>query len=77
MPQLQQSLQRPVLIGHSRKRFLAKILGRPVEERLAGTLGISVALAASGTDILRIHDVQPVRDALCAWLALQDPADVG
>jgi dihydropteroate synthase len=66
-----------VLIGHSRKRFLAKILGRPVEERLAGTLGVSIALAASGVDVLRIHDVQPVRDALCAWLALQDPVDVG
>ena len=76
VPALQQSLQRPVLIGHSRKRFLAKILGRPVEERLAGTLGVSIALAAAGVDILRIHDVQPVRDALCAWLALQDPADV-
>ena len=47
-------------------------LGRPVEERLAGTLGVSIALAAAGVDILRIHDVQPVRDALCAWLALQE-----
>ena len=65
--EMKQSLGRPVLIGHSRKRFLAKLLGRPIEERLAGTLGVSVALAQSGTDILRVHDVAAVRDALLAW----------
>ena len=68
---LQKHLQRPVLIGHSRKRFLAKVLGRPVEEHLAGTIGVSIGLAAAGCDVLRIHDVLPIRDALVAWLALQ------
>jgi dihydropteroate synthase len=29
-----------------------------------------VALAARGVDVLRIHDVQPVRDALVAWQAV-------
>lgn len=61
------SLGRPVLIGHSRKRFLKKLLGRDVEERNAGTIGVSIALAAQGTDILRIHDVRTTRDALLAW----------
>ena len=61
------ALGRPVLIGHSRKRFLKKVLGREVEERNAGTLGVSIALAAQGTDILRIHDVRATRDALLAW----------
>jgi len=65
--EMKRSLGRPILIGHSRKRFLAKLLGRPVEERLAGTLGVSVALAQCGTDILRVHDVAAVRDALLAW----------
>lgn len=64
---LQSDLQRPVLIGHSRKRFLSKLLGRPVEEREAGTVGVSIALAEQGVDILRIHDVRSVRDALVAW----------
>ena len=71
---LQRLLRRPVLIGHSRKRFLSKILGRPVQERLAGTIGIAIGLAAAGCDILRIHDVQPIRDALVAWQALQTSA---
>ncbi len=61
------SLGRPVLVGHSRKRFLKALLGRPVEERLSGTLGVSIALAMQHTDLLRVHDVQAVRDALTAW----------
>ncbi len=68
---LQSDLQRPVLIGHSRKRFLSKLLGRPVEEREAGTVGVSIALAEQGVDILRIHDVRNVRDSLVAWDAVR------
>jgi dihydropteroate synthase len=65
--QLQHDLQSPVLIGHSRKRFLSKILGRSLEERESGTIGVSIALAEQGVDILRIHDVRSVRDAIVAW----------
>lgn len=60
----------PVLIGHSRKRFLSKILNRPVEERLAGTIGVSIALAHQSVEILRLHDVAGNRDALAAWDAI-------
>lgn len=60
-------LGRPVLIGHSRKGFLKSLIGRPVEERLSGTIGISIALAMQHTDILRVHDVRAVKDALTAW----------
>jgi dihydropteroate synthase len=65
----------PVLIGHSRKRFLSKVLGRPVEERTFGTIGVAVALAAQSTDILRVHDVRAVRDALVAWAAVDGRID--
>lgn len=68
---MREQLQRPLLIGHSRKRFLAKLLGRPLEERLAGTTGVSIALAENGADILRVHDVQATRDALVAWNAVR------
>jgi dihydropteroate synthase len=60
-------LGRPVLIGHSRKGFLKRVLGRTVDERLFGTLGVTVALAAQGVDILRVHDVAATRDVLTAW----------
>ncbi len=68
--QMRTRLQRPVLIGHSRKRFLSKLLGRTVEERQSGTLGVSIALAELGADMLRIHDVRAVRDSLLAWQAI-------
>jgi dihydropteroate synthase len=63
-------LGRPVLIGHSRKRFLAKVLGRPVEERIFGTIGVAIAVAAQGADMIRVHDVRQTRDALLAWHAI-------
>jgi dihydropteroate synthase len=68
---IRKELGRPILVGHSRKRFLSKLLGRPVEERNAGTVGVSVALAQNGADILRVHDVSATRDALTAWIAVR------
>ncbi len=64
---LQKTHRRPVLIGHSRKRFLSKILGRGVDERTFGTAGVSIALAENGADVLRVHDVRATKDALLAW----------
>jgi len=63
---------RPVLIGHSRKRFLSKLLGRTVEERLAGTIGVALALAGQGTEVIRVHDVAAVHDALVAWRTVNE-----
>jgi dihydropteroate synthase len=62
-------LGRPVLIGHSRKRFLQKVLQRTMDERLYGTIGVSIALAEQGVEILRVHDVGANRDAILAWHA--------
>jgi dihydropteroate synthase len=62
---------RPLLVGHSRKRFLKKLLGREVDERSSGTLGVALALAAQGVDLIRVHDVAPLRDALVAWHAVR------
>lgn len=59
--------QRPLLIGHSRKRFLKRLVGREVDERLFATLGVSAALAAQQVDILRVHDVAAHRDLLTAF----------
>lgn len=70
---MRKSLGRPILVGHSRKRFLAKLLGRSVEERLAGTVGVSIAMAQCGTDVLRVHDVAAVRDALLTWQLTRRP----
>ena len=54
----------PLLVGHSRKGFIAKALGDKEADRTAATLGVSMALAAAGADILRVHDVRETCDAL-------------
>ena len=64
------ALGRPVLIGHSRKRFLKKIVRRDVDDIRFGTVGVSVALAQQHTDIVRVHDVAANRDAIRAYRAV-------
>jgi len=90
----------PLLVGHSRKRFLGELLGtdrteavkklgqapstnrsslplpdmgrEPVpffHDRTAATIGAAMTLARQGIQIIRVHDVAPVRDALHAFEA--------
>jgi dihydropteroate synthase len=59
----------PLLIGHSRKGFLAKILGDKEADRDAATAGAALAAAAQGVQILRVHNVRLVREALLAFQA--------
>ena len=60
-----QSLGRPVCLGVSRKGLLGKVLDRPVEQRLAGSLAAaSFALAHGTAQILRVHDVAETCDAV-------------
>jgi len=60
----------PVLVGHSRKGFLAKILDDKKADRGAATIGGALALAAQGVQIIRVHQVRPVREALLAFEAM-------
>jgi dihydropteroate synthase len=46
----------PVLVGHSRKRFIG---GDTPDEREAGTLSISESLVGSGIWAVRVHSVAP------------------
>ncbi len=67
-------LQRPLLVGHSRKGFIAKVLGDKSADRLFGTLGVSLALAACGIQVLRVHDVRANRQALDLFVAARNDA---
>jgi dihydropteroate synthase len=72
------ALGRPVLLALSRKDFVGAITGRPPRARLGGTLAAVGALAGPGT-ILRVHDVEAVRDYLAVAAVLDGrtelPAD--
>jgi dihydropteroate synthase len=63
------ALGRPVLLALSRKDFVGAITGRPPRARLGGTLAAVGALAGPGT-ILRVHDVEAVRDYLAVAAVL-------
>jgi dihydropteroate synthase len=54
----------PVLLGASRKSMLGFITGKPTGERLWASIGVHVAGAMLGADLIRVHDVEPVRDAI-------------
>ena len=58
------ALGRPILIGTSRKSFLGKLTGREAQARLGGTIASNVIALANGAEVLRVHDVAPMRDAL-------------
>lgn len=55
---------RPVLIGVSRKSLFGRLLGREVDERLAGSLAAAVYSVMRGACILRVHDVKESCDAI-------------
>jgi dihydropteroate synthase len=59
----------PLLVGHSRKGFIGKVLGDKEADRTAGTIGGALALARQGVQIIRVHDVRPVREALLLFAA--------
>ena len=61
----------PVLVGHSRKSFIEKLLGLPVEERLAPSLAVAVEAARRGASILRVHDVKETVEAFAMVGALR------
>jgi dihydropteroate synthase len=59
------SLGMPILIGASRKAFIGKILNESEPgKRLAGTIAASISASLNGANILRVHDVKAVKEAL-------------
>ncbi len=65
----------PILVGHSRKAFIGHILGDNGADRLAGTIGVAIALAVQQVSVLRLHDIGPVRQALQLFTAICPNSD--
>ena len=59
----------PLLVGHSRKGFLGKLIGDNEADRTHATVGAALSLAVQGVQIVRVHDVRAVREALVAFEA--------
>ena len=54
----------PVLVGISRKSLFQHVLGRPVSDRLAGSLAGALLAVQKGASVIRVHDVAATRDVL-------------
>ena len=54
----------PLLVGPSRKSFIGGITGRPVDDRVDGTIAACVIASMNGADAVRVHDVGRVKQAL-------------
>ena len=68
---LYRTLGVPVLLGVSRKRFIAGLSrGEDPDSRLAGSLAAALAGVRQGVQILRVHDVAETRQALAVWQAI-------
>jgi dihydropteroate synthase len=57
-------LGRPLVVGTSRKRFIGSLTDRDVDDRLGGTIASSVLAVKAGADVLRVHDVAEVYEAV-------------
>ena len=72
------TLERPVLLGTSRKSTIGRVLELPAQERLEGTLATTALGIAAGVDIVRVHDVRAnlraarMADAVVRGSALED-----
>ncbi len=60
---------RPLLAGWSRKRTIGTVTGRPVGERLVGSVAAALLAVERGARIVRVHDVAATVDALRLWSA--------
>ncbi|HEX5378897.1 MAG TPA: dihydropteroate synthase, partial [Phenylobacterium sp.] len=63
----------PVLLGVSRKRFIARLdpAAGPADNRLPGSLAAALAGADAGVAAVRVHDVAETVQALKVWAAIR------
>jgi dihydropteroate synthase len=68
------TLGRPIAFGSSRKRFIGRLTGAEVHDRIGGTIASNVIACVNGARMLRVHDVAPMRQALTVAEAILDRA---
>ena len=74
------NLGRPLLLGASRKSFIARASskpGAPPDRRLGGSLAAVAWAALQGAAIVRVHDVAETAQFLDLWYALAESEEAG
>lgn len=64
-------LERPILVGVSRKSFLGHLVDRPVDQRLEGGLAAAAIAVFLGARVVRTHDVAATVQAVRVATALR------
>lgn len=67
------SLDRPILVGPSRKSFIGHVTGLPVDQRIFGTAAAVALCAYNGAHIVRVHDVREMRQVVDVADAIREP----
>ncbi len=62
----------PLLVGASRKSMFEGLLGRELDQRLAGSLAVAAYCATQGAHVLRVHDVRETVDAVAVVQAIEE-----
>ncbi|MEW6380981.1 MAG: dihydropteroate synthase [bacterium] len=70
------SLDKPVLLGPSRKSFIGKVLDLPVEDRIEGTAAAVAAGIMNGAHLVRVHDVKAMVRVARMMDAILEPQQV-
>jgi dihydropteroate synthase len=68
-------LDRPILLGASRKRFIGTVLDRPVTDREVGTAVVHSFALAAGAHMIRTHDVSFHRQVAVMSDAIREPVE--
>jgi dihydropteroate synthase len=71
------ALDRPVLVGPSRKSFIGRVLGTGVEDRLMGTAAAVAASVLLGAHLVRVHDVREMAQVARVADAVRGDVAVG
>lgn len=73
LPELRARYGLPLLVSVSRKGFLRKLTGMPLEKIGPATLATELFAAAQGADMIRTHDVAALRGGLKMLENLKEP----
>jgi dihydropteroate synthase len=69
-----EALDRPILVGPSRKSFIGAVLDLPVGRRLMGTAGAVAASVLLGAHVVRVHDVAEMVEVVRVCDAIAEAA---
>jgi dihydropteroate synthase len=70
-------LEFPVLVGPSRKGFIGQLTDQAVEARAWGTAAAVALAVEQGANILRVHDIGPMKDVVRVAAAIAQRMSAG